>query len=193
MAGPEVGDAAPDAILADLDGREVRLSSLWSERPVVLVFLRYFGCPFCQTQVVTLRNEHGRILDSGADVGLVGHGHPHEAVRFATAKRLPFPLLLDRDRGAYRSYGLVTGTVMQVLGPKVMLPWIKAELSSETRQLGLKGGSFLQMPGTFVIDSAGVVRAKGGTIRMAHRGTHVADIPSVDRLLGSLADVGGAV
>lgn len=190
MAGPEVGDEAPDAILADLSAREVRLSSLWTERPVVLVFLRYFGCPFCQTQVVALRNHHDRILAAGADVGLVGHGHPHDAVRFVTDKRLPFPLLLDRDRGAYRSYGLVQGTVMQVLGPKVMLPWIKAEVSSETRQLGLKGGSFLQMPGTFVIDTAGVVRARGGTIRMAHRSAHVADIPSIDRLVAALARAG---
>jgi len=52
MAGPEVGDPAPDALLTDLERHEVRLSSLWRDRPAVVVFLRYFGCPFCQTQVV---------------------------------------------------------------------------------------------------------------------------------------------
>lgn len=192
MTGPEVGDAAPDALLVDVDGHETRLSRLWTERPIVLVFLRYFGCPFCQTQVVMLREAHDRIVAAGGGVGLVGHGHPHEAVRFRTDKRLPFPLLLDRDRGAYRSYGLLTGTVMQVLGPRVMLPWLKAELSPETRQLGLKGGTFLQMPGTFVIDSAGVVRAKGGTVRMAHRSAHVADLPSLEAVLGSLAEASRA-
>ena len=57
MAGPEVGDRAPDALLVDLERREVRLSSLWEERPAVVVFLRYCGCPCCQTQVVGLRNE----------------------------------------------------------------------------------------------------------------------------------------
>jgi peroxiredoxin len=186
MAGPEVGDRAPDALLLDLERREVRLSSLWRDRSAVVVFLRYFGCPFCQTQVVALRDGHERIRETGADVGLVGHGDPDEAVAFADAKRLPFPLLLDRDRGAYRSYGLVQGRAMQILMPQVALPWIRAELSSETRQRGLKGGSFLQMPGTFVIDSGGVVRAAGGTILLAHRNRHFADAPSIGRLLETL-------
>lgn len=186
MVGPEVGDLAPDALLIDLERRDVLLSRLWSERPAVVVFLRYFGCPFCQTQVVNLRNEHERILRAGANIGLVGHGDPEAAAAFASSKELPFPLLLDRDRGTYRAYGLVQGKAMQVLSPQVALPWIKAELSPETRQRGLMGGSFRQMPGTFVIDTRGVVRARGGTIRMAHRNRHFADAPSVGRLLAVL-------
>jgi peroxiredoxin len=186
MAGPEVGDPAPDALLVDLDRNEVRLSTLWRQQPAVVVFLRYFGCPFCQTQVVMLREEHDRIRDAGAAVGLVGHGDPVEATRFATAKRLPFPLLLDRDRGTYRAYGLVQGKAMQVLTPRVALPWVKAELSAETRQRGLKGGSFLQMPGTFVIDPTGVIRATTGTVKMAHRNQHFADTPSIDSLLRAM-------
>jgi peroxiredoxin len=183
MISPDVGDRAPDAILADLGGREVRLSSLWKDRPAIVVFLRYFGCPFCQMQVAELRRERDRIEEAGADVGLVGHGDPRAAAAFATTKRLPFPLLLDRDRGTYRAYGLVMGKATQVLNPRVALPWIKAELSVETRQRGLKGGSFLQMPGTFVVDTGGIVRMRGGTIRMAHRNRNFADTPSVDRLL----------
>jgi peroxiredoxin len=192
VAGPDVGDPAPDALLVDVDRHEVRLSSLWRERPAVVVFLRYFGCPFCQTQVVLLRDEHERISQAGGGVGLIGHGDPEAARAFATSKRLPFPLLLDRDRGTYRAYGLVPGRAMQVLGPRVALPWLRAELSSETRQRGLAGGSFLQMPGTFVIDPSGVIRAKGGTVRMAHRNAHVADTPSIERLVAALEGSGPA-
>jgi hypothetical protein len=43
MAGPEVGDPAPEARMLDSSGAEVELSSLWREQPVVLVLLRYFG------------------------------------------------------------------------------------------------------------------------------------------------------
>ncbi len=188
MTGPDVGDPAPDALLLDLQRHEVRLSGLWQERPAVVVFLRYFGCPFCQTQVVNLRDEHERIRRIGADVGLVGHGDPEAALAFAEAKELPFPLLLDPDRGTYRAYGLVQGKAMQVLAPKVALPWIKAELSPETRQRGLKGGNFLQMPGTFVIDTSGVIQARGGRVRMAHRNRHFADAPSIERLLEAIAE-----
>ena len=38
-----VGDQAPDATLRDAHGDEVTLSSLWRQRPLVLVFLRHFG------------------------------------------------------------------------------------------------------------------------------------------------------
>ena len=30
-------------VLPDPDGREVRLGSLWEERPAVVVFLRHYG------------------------------------------------------------------------------------------------------------------------------------------------------
>jgi hypothetical protein len=81
------------------------------------------------------------------------------------------------------------GKVMQVLSPRTALPWIRAELSPETRQRGLKGGSFMQMPGTFVIDTGGVVRFTGGLIQFAHRNKHVADSPTNDLLLRVVASL----
>lgn len=184
MNPPAVGDLAPDASLLDLTGTEVPLSSLWRARPAVIIFLRYFGCPFCQAQVVALRRDEPRFRDAGAQIGLVGHGTASEGAAFVSDRRLPFPLLLDPDRSAYRSYGLVQGRAMQVLGPQVFLPWLKAEVSSETRQRGLKGGSFFQMPGTFVVDRGGVVRLNQGLVRLAHRSRHVADTPSNETILG---------
>jgi peroxiredoxin len=185
--GPAVGDPAPDAVLRDLQGADVPLSSLWRDGPAVVVFLRYFGCPFCQAQVAAMRRDEGRFRRAGARIGLVGHGRVEEGAVFLRDLRLPFPLLLDADRAAYRAYGLVQGTALQVLGPQVVLPWLKAELSPETRQRGLKGGSFFQMPGTFVIDQGGVVRMNQGLVRLAHRNRHVADTPSNDTILGLVA------
>jgi hypothetical protein len=37
------GEAVAQAVIRDLDGRSLPLGELWSERPVVLVFLRHFG------------------------------------------------------------------------------------------------------------------------------------------------------
>jgi peroxiredoxin len=39
----EVGDIAPDLALRDGDGTLRRLSALYGEGPVVLLFLRHFG------------------------------------------------------------------------------------------------------------------------------------------------------
>ena len=32
-----------DIALRDTDGRDIRLGSLWTDRPAVLVFLRHYG------------------------------------------------------------------------------------------------------------------------------------------------------
>jgi hypothetical protein len=42
-AGAVVDPAAAAAEVEDLDGRRLRLDSLWRARTVVLVFLRHFG------------------------------------------------------------------------------------------------------------------------------------------------------
>ncbi|HSL82461.1 MAG TPA: hypothetical protein VLF66_06760 [Thermoanaerobaculia bacterium] len=42
MSGSLAAALAP-IVLPDADGREMRLGSLWEERPAVLVFLRHYG------------------------------------------------------------------------------------------------------------------------------------------------------
>lgn len=39
----KLGEPAPDVPVLDQEGREVRLSSFWRDRPAVLAFLRHFG------------------------------------------------------------------------------------------------------------------------------------------------------
>ena len=72
----DIGDAAPDAELVDGTGRSVMLSAAWATRHSAIVFVRYFGCPFCQAQVVALREDRERFEATGADVTLVGQGTP---------------------------------------------------------------------------------------------------------------------
>lgn len=93
-----------------------------------------------------------------------------------------FTFLLDPDRAAYRAYGLAKANPLQVFGPSTALPFLKANLRSETRQRGLKGGDLMQMPGTFVVD--------GGRIRYAHRNKHVADSPRNHEILDVLTRAG---
>jgi peroxiredoxin len=179
-----VGDRAPDAPLLDPEnGGIVMLSSFWRTQNAVVVFLRYFGCPFCQAHVATLQQERERFERTGASIVLIGHGGREHAMNFRETRHIPFPLLLDPNRAAYRAYGLEQGRLMQVFGPRVSLPFLKNNLSSETRQRGLRGGDLFQMPGTFVVDSSGVIRATEGIVRYAHRNRHVADNPSNEGIL----------
>jgi peroxiredoxin len=62
------------------------------------------------------------------------------------------------------------------------VPFLRANLGRETRQRGLHGGSFVQMPGTFLVDTSGV-------IRMAHRNRTVSDNPSNEKILRVLGAI----
>jgi hypothetical protein len=42
-SAPERADALADLVLLDHDGAEVKLGSLWAERPAALVWLRHYG------------------------------------------------------------------------------------------------------------------------------------------------------
>ena len=171
MTRPLPGDPAPDVRLLDATSTPVPLSTFWAASPAVIVFLRYFGCPFCQAQVVMLRDDRERFVEAGATLVLIGQGSVEEAAAFAERKRLPFPCLVDPTRTAYRAYGLATARPGQVFGPAVAGPFLRANVHRETRQRGLHGGSFMQMPGTFVVD-------RGGLLRLCHRNLTVADSPS---------------
>jgi peroxiredoxin len=39
----KIGDKAPGIQVMDAEGNTIALSSLWSDKPVVLAFLRHFG------------------------------------------------------------------------------------------------------------------------------------------------------
>lgn len=173
---PGVNDEAPDVSLWDMAERETHLSSRWQRQPSVVVFLRYFGCPFCQDQVVKLRDEHDRFDATGAGIVLIGQGAPSDAAEFTERLAQPFECLVDPDLSAYRAFGLRTARLGQVFGPPVALPFLRDNLRRETLQRGLHGGRFMQMPGTFVIDTRGVVQ-------LAHRNRHIADTPPHDEIL----------
>jgi len=182
---PAVGDPAPEATLIDRTGGKVALSSSWQGHPAVLVFLRYFGCPFCQMQVVGLRADRERFVERRATVVLIGQGSPEEGARFCDEKQVSFDCVLDTEGWVYSDYGLGRGSLGQVFGPSVIAPFLRANLHPETRQRGLKGGSMMQMPGTFVVDS-------GGIVRFAHRNRTISDSPRNEHLLEVLAELGRA-
>jgi hypothetical protein len=43
LSAPDRMDELANVVLQDSDGDQVRLGSLWEERPAVLVFLRHYG------------------------------------------------------------------------------------------------------------------------------------------------------
>jgi peroxiredoxin len=130
-----------------------------------------------------LRDDRERFDRAGATVVLIGLGRPDQSAAFCFKRDLPFTCLSSPDRSAHRAYGLRRGTLDQVAGPRVWIPWIRNQLGKK-HQGRFGQGDTAQLPGTFVVDRAGIVR-------FAHRGTRSNDNPPNDEVLRALAPIAG--
>ena len=173
---PSVGDPAPIPLLKDLRGRAYALDRSWKERPALISFLRYFGCPFCQAWVGRLARAAPSLEREGVGAVLVGQGTVGEAMGFTGPRRVPFEMLVDEDRSSYRAFGLLDGLAAELLRPKVAVAWVGVHLRGEGRQGGSHGGAVSQLPGTFIVDTHGIDR-------FVHRNADQADDPDVTAVL----------
>src|SRR5258708_40123448 len=80
-ATPTVGEKAPDFALSTVAGKNVRLSEIVPNGPIVLVVLRgYPGyqCPFCNRQAQDFIQKSQAFTDAGVRVVLVYPGPPQD-------------------------------------------------------------------------------------------------------------------
>ncbi|MCW3061574.1 MAG: alkyl hydroperoxide reductase/thiol specific antioxidant/Mal allergen [Capsulimonas sp.] len=175
---PQAGDAAPDLALTATDGSAILLSELWERRPIVVVFLRHYGCTFCREQAAWLRRDYAKFQAAGAEVVAIGQGDPKTGKAFQILLSLPYPLLVTgNDLAPYQAYGLDRGTFSQLFGWRSFVRGAIATLRGHF--IGRLSGNGFQMPGTFVIDT-------GGRIQFVHRHAYASDNLSNDILLREL-------
>ena len=160
---PQVGDPAPDATLPDHEGRDVALSSLWADRPLLVLFWRHFGCSCGMDRAARLRTELPDYRAGGGDVVIVGQGEPARAARYRERQGIDVPILSDPDRSVYQAYGLLQGSTAQILfdAPD---PFLRCDFDAG---LGLAASRHAtdralvddpwQLPGEFVVGTDGVI------------------------------------
>jgi peroxiredoxin len=167
---------APDFTYTDVDGKAMRLSDLWSssEKGIVLVFLRHFGCLFCRDHAVQLREHYDDFTKRGYSVIAVGQGTAARSAKFAKDYALPYSVLGDRALDSYRLYGLTSGALGGFLQPQAYKAGIGAMLRGHFP--GIPDGSVNQNPGTFLID-------RDGRILSQHIGQHAGDFPAATEIL----------
>ena len=150
-----IGDNAPDFTLPVHTEQPVRLSSLWHDQPLMLIFVRHLGCPLCRGQLTQMRDHIQQYRDAGAEVVAVTMSPAAELAPFREEFQLPFRLLSDIERAAYRAYGLQRGGLLAVAGPSV---WRRGWNSLFSLGAGRIVGDPYQMSGSFVIGADGRIR-----------------------------------
>jgi len=134
------------------DNTDIPIRSLYSNQPIVLIFLRRFGCQLCRSYALKLSNELHPILKKN-HIGFIGIGlEKFGYEEFQNGNYFSGDIYIDQGKKAYQLLGLP------------YLGWFKGitdlftrstqTWNNETKKMGIQGnlkGDGFQLGGTFVL------------------------------------------
>ena len=97
-----------DTPLLALDGVSTSLRAQ-SRGPLVVVFVRHYGCIFCRERAAEVRSHRAAIERKGATILFVGNGLPAMAREFAAQHADGIPVLSDPGKKAFALAGMRRG------------------------------------------------------------------------------------
>ena len=114
---------------------------------------------------------------AGAQVVLVGMGTPSESADFAAKFNVPFPIVADPQKKLYRKFELKQMSPSGFFSPSLALKGVAALVGGHG--IGMPQGDVRQLPGVFIIDTA-------GQIVFSHFSSNPADHPDPKTILAAL-------
>ncbi|MCR9098645.1 MAG: SelL-related redox protein [bacterium] len=127
------------------------LMALSENKPVLLVFLRHFGCTFCREALADISKEREDIEASGSELVFVHMTDNEIAERYFNRYGLEgVQHISDPECKYYTEFGLVKGNFTQLFG---LQSWIRGFSAGVVagHGIGPQLGDGFQMPGAFVI------------------------------------------
>ncbi len=139
------------------------LLDLSKQRPVLLVFLRHFGCSFCREAISDISKRQKKLVGEGITLVMV-----HMAIEEKTAvsffkkyKLWPVQHILDPQKQLYAAFGLGRGTPQQLFG---LMNWIRGFQAGVVEGHGFayhgeEMGDGFQMPGVFMLRDGKIIES----------------------------------
>jgi len=133
------------------------LAELSHSTPILLVFLRQFGCCFCREALSDMHFSLANIEAAGAKLVLVHMSEEEEASQILASYGLAdISRISNSDQSLYKSFGLGRGSLDMVFSPRVLGRAIEALLHGNP--IGKSCGDGLQMPGVFLLHRGRVLQ-----------------------------------
>ena len=134
-----------------LTNRGEDLAELSDGGPVMLVFLRHFGCTFCRESLVELSKLKAEAREKAVKIVLVHMSHPSYAQEILKIYELDeVSHISDPNQELYRKYGLRRGGFWQLFGLPVVVRGFWAGLM-KGHLPGKVVADPYQMPGVFIL------------------------------------------
>jgi len=148
--------ADPAALVALLGATRTEsdrtLLELVDDRPVLLVFLRHFGCSFCRQAIDDVSQVRGKLAERGVQVAFVHLGSPERAKPYFDYYKLSdVERVSNPDASLYREpvFALARVNLLHLIRPAVWMGWLKGAIFKY--RVGLLKEDVQQMPGVFFL------------------------------------------
>ncbi len=133
------------------------LLELVDERPVLLVFLRHFGCTFCRQAIDDVSQVRGKLAERGVQVAFVHLGSPERAKPYFDYYKLAdVERVSDPDGSLYRDpvFALARVNLLHMIRPAVWIGWLRGAVFKY--RIGLLKEDIQQMPGVFFLKNRAI-------------------------------------
>ncbi|MFK7933631.1 MAG: SelL-related redox protein [Saprospiraceae bacterium] len=145
-------------------------------QPVLLIFLRHFGCTFCREALADISRQRESIEKAGTKIVFVHMTEDETAERYFHRYELYHPIhVSDPICNFYQSFGLVKGNFTQLFGLKSWLRGFNAGIVDGHGIGSVALGDGFQMPGVFLIDK--------GEIRNSFVHKEASDRPNYNEMI----------
>jgi len=151
--GLEVGERAPRFTLPNAFGKPVSLDEQLESGPVVLTFYRGAWCPYCNLELRALHASMPQFQRYDASLIAVTPQKPSRSRKQLAQDPYAFQVLSDLDSKVMKAYELYFEV------PEALSQLYKRRFGLDLAEYNGQDRYELPVPGTFVIDRQGTIRA----------------------------------
>jgi peroxiredoxin len=132
---------------------------LANQQPVLLVFLRHFGCTFCKEALFNIEKNRAQIEQQGTKIILVNMQTEDKSTQVLEKYNLQdIEFIADQESLLYKAFKLKRGSITQLFGLKVWLRGMYLWFTKGAFVTSPEGADVYQMPGAFLIYKGAVVK-----------------------------------
>ena len=146
------GDIAPEFNVKDVMGKAVSIKK-YHPNSVLVVFLRYSGCPWCNLALHRLTLEYELLKKNNCNIVAFIQSNKEDVVEniYKRHDKKPlFPIIADRERAIYDLYA-VSNSISAAVKSVTKIPyWIHAVKQHGYKQTSIDGNLFL-VPAMFLV------------------------------------------
>lgn len=168
-----VGSRAPDFNFESPWDNQNSFYGITKNKSVIIIFLRYIGCPVCQYEMASIRRKIDNVNQKNIMLFVVLQSTTEMIRSVAEKDDWPFTIICDPEGKIFRQYSVEKGNLLKYLNPIGLIAAAKSLMAGYSH--GKFEGDETQLPAAFSITG-------DKTIKYAHYGNRVNDIPGIEEL-----------